>query len=128
MLLDSIYFRLSRGGAGGPGRPAPPRHDPPGVREGRRYKLRGWVMRKTRAQARGVGLVLAALAVLVLAGGPARASDRKVEERTRSYLEDEKRAKFILFFLHPTAEYRKVECLRVSGVVDGLGKPRKDWF
>jgi hypothetical protein len=61
---------------------------------------------------------LVALGVLGGMAHPARAADKETIAKSRKYLEAESRAKAILFFMHPTASFEKMEYVRTTGVTD----------
>ena len=69
------------------------------------------------------------LVVLVVLGGtaiPARAADKETIAKTRKYMEDEGRAKSILFFMHPTATFQKLDLVRTTGVIDARTKKERE--
>jgi hypothetical protein len=68
------------------------------------------------------------LMVLALAG-PVSAADADQVASARQFLGDEARAKAILFFMHPTAEYGGVKYVKQTGVVNAAtGEARQGWF
>ena len=72
---------------------------------------------------------LVALLVLGATALPTRAAEKETVARTRKYLEAENRAKGILFFMHPTASFEKLEYIRTIGVFDArTRKERKGHY
>ena len=70
----------------------------------------------------------APILVVVILGGttiPARAADKETVAKTRKYMEDESRAKAILFFMHPTATFQKMDHVRTTGVIDARTKKER---
>ena len=71
----------------------------------------------------------ASVAALVCLGGlalPAHAADKETIAKSRKFLGAESRAKGILFFMHPTASFRKVEHVRTTGVVDARTRKERE--
>ena len=68
---------------------------------------------------------LMALVVVGDAAMPARAADQETVAKSRKYLEDESRARAILFFMHPTATFQKMDLVRTIGVIDAHTKKER---
>jgi hypothetical protein len=71
---------------------------------------------------------LAGLVLLLGLVAPAAAADPDQVSRAQGFLAGGGRPKAILFFMHPTAEYRDMQYLKQTGVVSGTGLERPGWF
>jgi hypothetical protein len=78
-----------------------------------------------RTSLRAVGTILL---LALLSPAAARAQDDKAVARARAYLENEERAKGILFFAHPTAEFQKLKLVQTDQVVDENNKVLRGHF
>lgn len=73
--------------------------------------------------------LLAALVLACACAGPARAADKDHVDAAKKFLTDKDRAKAVLFFMHPTADFKSVKLVEQTGVINALTKEeRKGWF
>jgi len=79
-------------------------------------------MRRILSSPKGLLVLSAALAALVLPVKPARAADAKDVDAAKTFLTNVSRAKGILFFCHPTATYQSVKVVGDGGVTRA-GRP-----